>query len=92
MIHCEFISDLLKITLNCSCVLLLSHILPVLYLSRFLKPREDLTFYYSQTMFSVCQSFIFKNSHLLSNLALCNLDFPLYFNESLWLKKKGGID
>lgn len=41
MIHCEFISDVLKITVNCSCVI--SHILPVLYLSRFLKPREDLT-------------------------------------------------
>lgn len=92
----------LQSLLSCSCYYL-SHILPFLHLSRFLKPVEDLnicplkSFYLmiirsdNQIVFSVCQSFIFKNSvnsHLLFILALCSLQISICMLMKTLVEKK----
>ena len=102
MIYYELISDLLKITLKLF-MLLLSHILPFLHLSRFLKSVEDLNICPLKSLYLIIirpcfqfVSFIFKNSvnsHLLFILALCSLQISIsMLMKTLVEKKKKKID
>lgn len=97
-------SDLLKITVNFFHVLLISHVLPFLYLSRLLKAVEDLTFvplnlfsYYTQCYVLIVKVLFLKVLLIPSHSPACHYvpyRLPsILMKASDWKKKGvGGID